>query len=66
MIQYRVKYDIESETHPLVKGVDDTVTVEYPMGETELAAHLSLMYALVRGETNDLTNLVILVAREQA
>lgn len=59
MFTYTVEYDLVSETVPLVH-LSDTVTTEFPLPASELAVRLSLRWALVRGETNDLTNLVVI------
>ena len=58
MITYVCEYDLKSETQPTVRYTD-TVTVDDRLSETELASRLSLQWALVRGETNDLTGLVV-------
>ena len=63
MITYGVKYNLVSETVASV-SFEDTVTTEYRLSETELASRLSVQWALVRGETNDLTDLVITSVKE--
>lgn len=55
---YAVTYDLVSDSYPPMH-LSDTVSLDYPMSASEIAVHLSLTWALVRSETNDLTNLVI-------
>ena len=64
MITYVCEYDLKSETKP-VQHMSDSVDVEYRLSETELASRLSIQWALVRGETNDLTNLIVTRTKEQ-
>lgn len=65
MITYTCEYDLKSETQPMTH-LTDTITCEYALSAEELASRISVQWALVRGETNDVTNLLVTRAKETA
>ena len=57
MIVYRVSYDLKSETQPKTHVHEDTLQSDVPLTPREISDKLSVNYAWIRGETNQLTNL---------
>jgi hypothetical protein len=64
VINYQVRYTIQHEKDTRPTTLTDSITVSHEMDEYELACELSLRWACVKGETNQLTDLIILAGRE--
>lgn len=64
MINYQVTYEVQHESESRFTRLQDGITVSHEMSEWQLERELSVRWAIVKGETNMVRNLTILVARE--
>jgi hypothetical protein len=62
MITYHVRYTLESETQP-AKSVTDSIDSSHALTPKELSDKISVQWAWVRGETNEVTEFTVLHTR---